>query len=893
VSKQSIVVKYALFLTLTSLAVACTTKKDGFAYRSYHNTTAYFNGYFNANESVKKGLIKIEDVHVEDYDLILPLFIYGTEESAKASYPEMEKAIEKCSKVIDKHNMNPAKTKPSKHPKLNKWIDENYLKIGEAYFYKRNYLKAEEIFQYVNRKYNDNTISLVANTWLGRTFIAKKEYSEATQALNRAKVEQDMDDEIKADYYLVYADNLIHQGKLEAAAEKIESALKHIKKKRDRARPLFILAQLNQELGNCTEAQTYYKAVEKSRAPYELEFYSKINRATAFCRKDGNSGEIRKELFKLLKDEKNLTYQDQIYYALANLELKEQNRKEAIIYLEKSLEVNTDNKKQKMKSFLMLADLYFEERQYESAQLYYDSTFKNINEDHLRYREIKARAESLTELIGYLNTIELEDSLLQLCNLSPEQLEKKIKDAQKKLEKEMEEQRLADELAEELAAETGQPGITDNFWVYNSALRVKGKEDFISTWGDRPLKDNWRLNSKLAGSFGEGEEESGETASETGTEVKDDKYSVPSIEELMSNLPCDDPFKMEESTASVAEAYYNSGVIYKEKLDDDDNAINSWEQLITNLDESDFHPTAMYQLFRTWLSKEQTPGYAPSPFCSQCSSKFWGDMIKSRYPGSEWARLIDNPEYLDFKELKEAEERAVYEPIYRSYTERNYAYAIDQSTRVISSEPNNHLLCKYRLLRAICVGYTDAPFSIKENYQRELNELIQSCPDSDEAKRAQELLSALKGGSTSMTEEPKVEEANGEGNEVTPEVESPFKVDEGNEQYVAFVLPVQGTDINKTKANISDFNSQYYNSSALKVTNNLIDKSNHIVLVKTFSTISEGQEYIGTIKSIDDAKLKELANEKNFIFVISKSNYITLFKTKSLDLYLDFYEKNN
>jgi tetratricopeptide (TPR) repeat protein len=892
VSKLTTFNRYALFLAVTALAVACTTKRDGFVYRTYHNTTAYFNGYFNANESVKKGVAKLKEAHEEDYDKILPIFIYGTEESAKGSYPEMEKAIEKCSKVINKHNMNPAQPKPSKRPKINKWIDDNYLKIGEAYFYKRNYLKAVELFQYVNRKYDDKSISLKANTWLARTFIAQKEYSEANQALNRVDIDEDMDPALKADYYLVYADNLIQQGKLEQAAEKMESALRHIEKKRDRARPTFILAQIYQELNKCSESQAFYKAVEKCRPPYELEFYSKINRATAFCRKEGNSGEIRKELFKMLKDEKNLTYQDQIYYALANLELKEQKRDLAIEYLEKSLEVNTDNKKQKMKSFLMLADLFFNERQYESAQAYYDSTFSNISEDHVRYKEIKARAESLTELIGYLNTIELQDSLIQLCSLSPEQLSKKIKETRKKLEKEMEEKRLADELAAQQAAESGQPGITDNFWVYNSTLRVKGKENFVDYWGDRPLKDNWRLSSRLASSFGDGEQETGEGGNTTTENVDQEKYKVPSEEELMASLPCDDPFKMEDASASVAEAYYNAGVIYKEKLDDDDNAINSWEQLITNLDESDFHPTSMYQLFRTWLGKEQTPGYSPSPFCSQCSSKFWGDMIKDRYPGSEWARLIDNPEYLDYKELKEAEERVVYEPIYRAYTERNYAYVIEQSSRIILEEPDNHLICKYRLLRAICTGYSDAPYSIKENYQRELNELVQKCPGSDEAKRAEELLAGLNGGKPDLTEEPKVDEGNGEGNEVKPEVESPFKIDEGPEQYVAVVLPVQGTNINTTKATVSDFNSQYYNSNGLKVTNNLIDKTSHIVLVKSFTKIADAQEYIGTLNSVDDAKLKELVDPKNKIFVISKSNYITLFKTKSLDLYLQFYEQN-
>ena len=249
----------------------------------------------------------------------------------------MEKAIEKCSRVIDKHEMRPAKSKEAKHPVLNKWMDDNLLLIGQAHFYKKSYYKAENIFNIVSRKYSDESIQLRANTWLARTYIELKEYGKSASALNRVESDAKMEDDIKAEYFMVYADHYLHQNELEKAAEKLEQAIGYIHKKRDRARPLFVLAQIYQNLNRCADAQSRYKAVEKSRAPYELEFYSKINRAISFCRQGMDSGEIRAELMKMLGDEKNEDYKDVIYFALGELDLEDQKRDAAIEDFELSL----------------------------------------------------------------------------------------------------------------------------------------------------------------------------------------------------------------------------------------------------------------------------------------------------------------------------------------------------------------------------------------------------------------------------------------------------------------------------------------------------------------------------------------------------------------------------
>lgn len=105
--------------------MSCTTKRDGRAYRLYHNTTAKYNGFFYANEAHAEAEVKLEELHDERWDEILPLFLESDEESAQQIFPLMERAIEKCTRVVDRHTMAPPKrmTKSFSRPVMNKWID--------------------------------------------------------------------------------------------------------------------------------------------------------------------------------------------------------------------------------------------------------------------------------------------------------------------------------------------------------------------------------------------------------------------------------------------------------------------------------------------------------------------------------------------------------------------------------------------------------------------------------------------------------------------------------------------------------------------------------------------------------------------------------------------------
>ena len=77
-----------LFFFLAAVTIqGCTTKRDGRAYRWYHNTHARFNGFFYAKEALAEADIKIEEAYEPNWDEILPLYLDTDEETAQQVYP--------------------------------------------------------------------------------------------------------------------------------------------------------------------------------------------------------------------------------------------------------------------------------------------------------------------------------------------------------------------------------------------------------------------------------------------------------------------------------------------------------------------------------------------------------------------------------------------------------------------------------------------------------------------------------------------------------------------------------------------------------------------------------------------------------------------------------------
>jgi tetratricopeptide (TPR) repeat protein len=94
---------------------------------------------------------------------------------------------------------------------------------------------------------------------------------------------------------------------------------------------------------------------------------------------------------------------------------KEKNETEAFTNYKLSVKNSTQNPKQKALSYLKLGEISFEQANYTAAGGYYDSTMITLPKDYKDYAIISKRKETLETLIGYIRTIQREDSLQRSC----------------------------------------------------------------------------------------------------------------------------------------------------------------------------------------------------------------------------------------------------------------------------------------------------------------------------------------------------------------------------------------------------------------------------------------------------------------------------------------------
>jgi len=110
------------------------------------------------------------------------------------------------------------------------------------------------------------------------------------------------------------------------------------------------------------------------------------------------------------------------------------------------------------------------------------------------------------------------------------------------------------------------------------------------------------------------------------------------------------------------------------------------------------------------------------------------------------------------------------------------------------------------------------------------------------------------------------------------------------EHYFGILVPVGRGNVEELKATISDFNASFYESKNLRVTANLINRNFQIILVKDFKRQDYSLEYFDVFQA--NTSMLEAINSSGYrSFTITTENYISLFKNKEMDSYIDWFEE--
>ncbi|MCB8963772.1 MAG: tetratricopeptide repeat protein [Bacteroidales bacterium] len=293
---------------------SCSSKKNTTASRAYHNITAYYNYYHNARSSYKSGIKRAETDYKYNYTLTLPMLLEGNEQTAGTVSGDMDRAINKCTALIHRHSIT---VKPQRKKGLItgkdkafynqtefiKWARESWLLVGKSLTWKGDFEKARLSFDYVLIQFPNTTIWFEAQIWLARLSIIAGDYIDAKDRLqsiskNRKRPTTKAFKHLVASTWAFYH---LKQRNNNEAIPYIKTAIAHTKRKAERLRYTYILAQLQHQAGNTTEAYEHYRKVIRMNPPYEMAFSVRI-KMLALSNLQGAS--LKKELLKLANDSK-------------------------------------------------------------------------------------------------------------------------------------------------------------------------------------------------------------------------------------------------------------------------------------------------------------------------------------------------------------------------------------------------------------------------------------------------------------------------------------------------------------------------------------------------------------------------------------------------------------
>ncbi len=880
---------------------SCSTKKNTWLTRGYHRMNTRYNGYYYAREAIKDGVDKINKSYVDDYSVILPLFKYASKDNLKMSSADFDKAIKKCTSAIERHMITDKKN--VEIAGANSWIDDCFMCIGKARFYKQEYFAAVDAFDYVTKKYAKWPIHYDGFLWLIRTYNETSIFSKSEELITALKDDKKFPKSKNAELYALAADYNIRREQYEPAIGNLTKAIAMLEpsgplkaigplkngpvsvNKTERSRYMFVLAQLYEKMGDNKKASGLFAQVASMKPHYDMEFNAKLNHARLYDFSDGKGQKIKEQLLKMAKDFKNEDFRDQIYYTLAGIELREHNEEAGIAYLKKSVRVSLKNRQQKALSFLKLADLYYDKTDYKNAQSYYDSLVPMIKKEFPNYDLIVSKGKNLNELIKNLKIISVEDSLQKIASMdsaSRNAVIDKMIAAIKAEEKRKEEEKLnAKSNGNNLLPLNGSPNATvtseaGSWYFYNSSAISFGITDFRKKWGDRKLEDNWRRLGKESTNYGEISPATTEQDPEVvaaGGKGSKKGVAAPNTARAfyLKNLPLTKEAK-DKSNLKIVDAYYNSGSIYKEALMNNTKSAAAFEEMLSRFPDNKYNPTSYYFLYRLYLLMED-----------QAKADYYRNLILTKFPDSELVALLKNS--ANVKNAKGGNVdiiKAYYAETYAQYSAGNYSSVMSRCAVADSMYGGSKLSPKFDYLNALCIGHSG---DIKA-YETALTALMMKYPKDDIHKQAQSMLDAAKRFQSG-------EKANAKADSIATELakKDKYTYKEDVLHYAVIVLNGKGTDINAFKTNLSNFNQQYFSTVNLTITSIPIGEDVYYVNVKEFADKKAAMTYYEFVKGDKDV-FKDIALASVEVFAMSMENFSTFFHEKNQADYKTFFNTN-
>lgn len=685
-------------VALVALLASCSTEKNTSRSRWWHSFNARYNTYYNGSVAYIDASLEKENGNKDNFTEMIPMYTVGNKKSRELGKANYDKAIEKCEKAIKLHSITkrPEWTKSRRkterdiewlsRKEYNPFLWKAWMLMGRSQFYQGAFDEAASTFSYMCRLYaTQPAIYGRARAWLAKSYIEQDWLYDAEDVIRNMQRDS-IHWRAQKEWDFTYADYYIHTGDYDKAIPYLKKSIDHEMRKKQKARLCFLLGQLYAATGKNAEAYKAFKSVVRKNPPYELEFNARI--AMTEVMGASQAKKMVGKLKRMAASDKNKDYLDQVYYAIGNIYLAQKDTMNAISNYEKGNKKATRSGIEKGVLLLKLGDLYWQQEKFSDAQRCYGEAIGLLDKDRKDYEQLSARSKVLDELVPYTDAIHLQDSLQALAKMSEKDRNAAIDRVIAELKRqEKEQKRLEDEKnAQQTMQRNGAMGNRNNtnrnnhaqtqqnnrqnaVWYFYNAMAVQqGKQAFEKLWGKRENTDNWqRVNKTVVGNL------NGDADIELTEEQKDSiakaELAQDSLEQLKDSAQ-NDPHKREyylaqipftedqvaTSNLAIMDGLYNSGVIFKDKLDNLDLSKKQFTRLETQYPDFEQKADMYYHLFLLYSRLGQhdvAAGYV--------------EKLKAEYPDNQWTILLTDPYFKENAQFGVHIEDSLYAATYEAF----------------------------------------------------------------------------------------------------------------------------------------------------------------------------------------------------------------------------------
>ena len=892
---------YAVLAVLCVCAASCSTKKNTPVSRNWQAFTTRYNVYFNGSEHYKDQLATMEKGYADDYTRMLLTHPAEARGDNKLPQPsgDFKRTIEKMQKAIQLHSIKKKPTKKSGSAKekafrareeFNPFLHNAWLTMGKAQFMNGDFLGAASTFFYISKHFTWlPEVVTEARLWQARSYCALDWTYEAENILHLVKPKDLTDKTLTRLYDITQADYMVRTEQWQEAVPYLTRAAQAASGAQ-KNRLWFLLGQVYTQLGQKQNAYiAYKKAGSGASTDYRTKFNARIKRSEVFT-----GTNIRPEvnaLKSMTRYERNKEYLDQIYYAIGNLYMSRGDTALAKENYALAVEKSTRDGIDKALAQLALGTIYFDEGDYVKAQPCYSEAVPRLSDNFPDYRLLRRRSEVLDELAVYAGNVELQDSLLTLAAMTPDEQREACQRLVDELIKREKEEADAAAREEFMAQQQGQNSPmnqntptqgfqvnTDKSWYfYNDMTKSAGKTEFQRKWGARKLEDDWRRRNKTSFSFDEPEADSQERNDSTVAPVDSvalNKANDPhNVEYYLKQIPST-PEEIQTANTVIEEGLYNMGVILKDKLEDFPAARHEFMELDRRYPDNEYRLDVYYNMYLMAVRSDNS-----------AQAEVWRQKILTDFPDSPYGQAMKDPQYFEHLRNMYVRQENMYTEAYEAYLDNNNNTVHTLTKEMEADYPLSPILPKFVFIDALS-------YLTEENYdefKERLTYLLQKWPDTDMTDMAGAIVKGLNAGrkphagvanSRGMLWETRLGETNETGSDGQP---ANFERDPNKPQYLVLAFPRDSVNANQVLFDVARFNF-----SSFRVKDFDLEPMSFgnigLLIIKGFANVRE-LEYYREIMARSDFGLPGAVRP----IMISKANFELLLREgRSFDDYFRF-----